>query len=618
MNADLAQANHPLPGGDDVASSNKIRSGAPLSSPLEDSSPAAITDNTPTMGTLYITIGPQCSGKTTILKRIFGTSFHKSEGIVSDMTTLAGGIDITIDDQALLYIPVPIQYFLHDSNASDTSAAGVEGKGISPSMMVLGKTIQERICDSSNDELRWVIQRLGGVISSEKFASLLRVSSEQSEHNNPVHVDLVAAVESIISSKDDSEPLPKEVDLFIVESIFRPRPLELIRNITRDVSSPSSSIESSALDAALDQLKSHATNNHTHSRTAPLAWGNTNTRPREYKSALEAASLSRRPVEFIVFGGMETCNMIREHLSRRDYRMSHDVDAAITDNDQIINCHDVDHCSNVEDQYQLRCLPKLTRLELLKRNLKRFAATGKYIPSGAIQDAIVRVESMLASAAAEAKKNVDYSSNLSLEEAKFRLDYELAMLAGYVLHTDRTVSLASNQNVNHGANGRTRTVDLNHESRQYAGGRNGRGRAEGGRCDNESYQGWNPYEGRWNGRGQSNFQRNHYGQIRQDGNNQRGQVWSPHSSHGRSQPRGRSDNDYNSNQQAPNRWGQGRGSSVHSYWQSHNTPYNYQQGNQSRSYSTSQYRHTNALNEYNNSHNEDNRFRQNNYNYQNP
>jgi hypothetical protein len=545
-NPDLDQANNPLPddsADDDAAPGKTMRTDAPLSSSLEAPSPA------PTMGTLYITIGPQCSGKTTILKRIFGKSFHKNEETASGATSLAGGLDITIDDQALVYIPVPIHYFLHDSNADDAAALNVEGNGISPSMTVLGKTIQERIHDTSNDELRWVIQRLGGLISSEQFASLLRAdgksaddtlihSSEQIENPNPVHVDLLAAVENMMSSREESERLPKEVDLFIVESIFHPRPIELIRNITREFSSASSTIESSALDAALYQLKSHATDNHTHSRTASLAWGNTNTRPREYKSALEAAFLSRRPVEFIVFGGMEACNMIREHLSRREYHMSHDVESAIGD-------HDTEYGSNMEDHYQIRCLQKITRRELFQRNLQRFATTGKYIPSGAIHDAIVRVESMLASAAADAKKNFDNSSKLSLEKAKFRLDYELAMLGGYVLHSDRTVSLASSQNVNERTYGRT--TDLNHDSRQYVGGRYGRGRAERARGNIHNYQGRNFHEGRWNGGCELNFRQNHYGERRQDGNYQQGQGWNHYSSRVQDQSRGRDNNRYYSN-----------------------------------------------------------------------
>ena len=55
-------------------------------------------------GTIYITVGPQCAGKTSILQSIFD---KPSEG---DETS--AGVDITIDDQPLVYIPVPTSYFL--------------------------------------------------------------------------------------------------------------------------------------------------------------------------------------------------------------------------------------------------------------------------------------------------------------------------------------------------------------------------------------------------------------------------------------------------------------------------------------------------------------------------
>ena len=79
-------------------------------------------------GTMYITIGPQCAGKTTILRNLFGTSFHKNEEGMSELsseTAHMAGIDITIDDQALVYIPVPTSYFLRGS----TSIAGTKDDG---------------------------------------------------------------------------------------------------------------------------------------------------------------------------------------------------------------------------------------------------------------------------------------------------------------------------------------------------------------------------------------------------------------------------------------------------------------------------------------------------------
>lgn len=483
-------------------------------------------------GPIYITIGPQCSGKTTILKHIFGESFHKNEGLIADNHTLhTGGVDITIDDQALVYIPVPTQYFLHDLTFNNATADGFES-GLSLSTNVLGKTIQERIADSSNDELRNVIRRLGSQLSSHEFASLAREQQSQSEPNNLVAEDLIAAVEELMSFNQAC--LPEQVDLFVVESIFRPRPLHLTCNITGEAANSSTS----ALDAALDLLKSHASNQYL--STAPIAWGNTNTRPREYTSALEAARKSERPVEFIVFGGLEACDMIREHMTRREYRQTHDDNAI-----------EAQPNGNTEIQSKILCLPKLSRLELLKRNLQRFTRTGRYIPSAAINDAMVRVESLLASAAAEAKKSFDQNSTMTIEDAKFRLDCELTKLADFELHPDRTVKMSSTQTFS-GSTGR----DL--------GGRHGRGRP-----------------GRGSNNNNVNFRGRHT-EGRQNGNyNGRGQGWDNYRSRGRTQA-GRGYNSHRYEQSAYNntRYGErgwnlrdGRSGNPNWSWQQQNYGY---------------------------------------------
>jgi GTPase SAR1 family protein len=491
----------------DTTPSKRSRTDSGNSSTVAPASSTVSSSNT-NKGTIYITIGPQCAGKTTLLKQLFGESFHKNEETTSSTTPLkTGGMDITIDDQALVYIPVPHQYFLYDSVPNATNMNDISS--ISMTTLIMGKTIQERIKDPSNDELRWVICRLGGVMSSEQFASLIRGNATlQTEViSESVHDDVIAAVEDMISSKDSN--LPEKVDLFIVESIFRPRPLDLLHNIPGVSTNPK--IETSALDAALDLLNSHATNNQTHSTSAPLAWGNTNTRPREYKSALDAACQSGRPVEFIVFGGMEACDMIREHKSRREYRMSHEADGNRNNSDE-------------EDGIQILCLPKLTRLELLKRNLHRFSKTGRYIPSVAINDAMVRVDSLLASAVAEAKKDCDPNSELLAEKAKFRLDLELAKLAGFELNNDRTVSISQMQSFERDT-GRV-THEFSRSSREYSSGRLGQGRGGRGQNMNENYQGRNSGRqsnvsrscnqgrgyngGRWNGGRESNWQPCHY------------------------------------------------------------------------------------------------------------
>ena len=71
--------------------------------------------------------------------------------------------------------------------------------------------------------------------------------------------------------------LPRTVDLFVVEGIFA----------------------GGALNSAIAQLRRVASDDPG----MPMAWGNTNTPPREYENALDAASCSGRPVRFVAFGG---------------------------------------------------------------------------------------------------------------------------------------------------------------------------------------------------------------------------------------------------------------------------------------------------------------------------
>ena len=462
------------------------------------------TPNPQKKGTLYITIGPQCAGKTTMLKEIFGKSFHKNEESAEDDKTPlqeAGGVDITIDDQTLVYIPLPTDYFLGTSTSimsNDTTASYP-----SLNQSVHGKTLHERIHDPSNQELIAVLKRLAGTLSAEEVAMQLK----QDKGSDSVQDDLISAVEHVIQTQkgettkndDTSATLPESIDLFIVESIFRPRPTHLMQQIQTTFDQGNNASEAnSALDQALSLIKTHATNPQIHAATSPLSWGNTNTRPREFTSALEAAVLSGRPVEFIVFGGMEVCGMIRQHLSRTEYnKINHDgnEDAAAANGDS----------DDQSEEKSLLCLPKVDRKTLLIRNIQRFIQTGRYVPSNAIADAMVRVESLLASAAAEANKEYPKDANhddndsasktkISMGQAKFRLDYELAKLAGYKLDVDRTVSLipGANNNSNH-----------RRDNRNESGGRYGRGRnsyqSGGGRGD---YGGSRNSHGRYdNGRG---------------------------------------------------------------------------------------------------------------------
>ena len=483
-------------------------------------------------GTLYISIGPQCSGKTTLLKQIFGKSFHKAidpldVDVEMASSASSAGLDITIDDQELVYIQIPKHLFLNNNNTATPSDQDKFLLGLN----LLGKTIRQRIMDPSQDELRRVIQRLGGILSHDEFKSLtLPLKGQQSKS---IEEELVEAIEYVMNDSNSSLndernglpttkriSLPETIDLFIVESIFRPRPLEMLHAIAANngqnrncTSNATKAVPaSSALDAALHLLQSHATSSITqtnnqsstsrHPFHAPLAWGNTNTRPREYTSALEAAERSGRPVEFIVFSGMEACEMIRDHVSRRDYHATMAINRD-EKKEEIATSPDVLLDGSIDE---LLCLPKLSQQTLLRRNLQRFLQTGKYIPCNAIAEAMVRTDSLLASAAAEAKKEYEMNcrhfegtegkieveemrdTKMSSRDAKFRLDYELTKLAGYRLNPDRTVSILQKSNAHsRGMNNRKRGgYQTSSSGRSHGGSRDARGAGGRGSRRNEN------------------------------------------------------------------------------------------------------------------------------------
>jgi hypothetical protein len=377
--------------------------------------------------------------------------------------------------------------------------------------MVLGKTFLSRIIDPEMDELLWVLQRLNNQIDSSFFAKRIRDDdeeeisgkdgdkSEKKDQSRTTQDDLIDAVEYVIQSKNSegiSNVLPRTVDLFICESIFQPRPLSLISrfagqnnplllNNSSTKNNKNVTVTSSALEAAQTQIRCYATDSSQHPSTAPISWGNTNTRPREMISALDAAEKSNRPVQFIIYGGLEACDLIHNHIFQFD------------------------------DDMKL-CLPKSSRLVLLQRNIKRFVETGRYIPSLAIASAIERVDSMLALAVAEAnKKKVEHHSSSCDEDSrtndsKFRLDFELAKLAGYHLHPNRTVSSLPPPRLNHKRRNSAMRQNSNERGNYFSSGRGNSGNG------NNNNEGRNSSS---SGRSRGGGDRNHYYQRSLDNNN---------------------------------------------------------------------------------------------------
>ncbi|GMH90416.1 hypothetical protein TrVE_jg4136 [Triparma verrucosa] len=196
-----------------------------------------VTEVDPSAREMIITVGPQCAGKTTYLSQ-----------------TYPDIVDVAIDDQPSVYIPIPIAQFL------DTSI-------ISSDSLVVGRSLKSRL--DSESELRLVLNRLLGNLDPETFSVLLSTVVTSPS----LHSCLSSTVESFLSTPSPSITT-STIDLFIRESIF-PSALKLS--------------QSSLLF-------------HSRSSVRRVSWGNTNARYNDYKCALEAAEESNRTVTFVKHG----------------------------------------------------------------------------------------------------------------------------------------------------------------------------------------------------------------------------------------------------------------------------------------------------------------------------
>jgi hypothetical protein len=209
--------------------------------------------------------------------------------------------------------------------------------------------------------------------------------------------------------EDPSLPpwMPPTVDLFVQDSIFR---ATSDRNLT--------GIESAQLKFRKLCLRETG---------RPVAWGNTNTRPREYKYALQVAEESKRPVHFVTFFD-DSAQSVFEN--RDGWRVEFD-----------------------EDVFALRGDLK----ELLRRNVERFLKTGRFIPSQVIHAMSERSQNLakmvadhwrqeLASRYLRGRASTDgglvpSGDVLALKRiSKFEFDRVLARLANFEMNANRTVA----------------------------------------------------------------------------------------------------------------------------------------------------------------------------------
>lgn len=259
-------------------------------------------------GRVYITIGPQCSGKTTLLRQ-----FAARDGVELQ--------DIALDDHPEVYHRLPASTVA----AAITEPAEAAGGELSRKLYCV--RISERLRSEEQREFCLVVARLCGRLDQQAFAAALRSQASKGDARaadavNELYKIVERAVAPAATHEGACWPMAADapVDLFVREALF-PKAVR-------------------AQQARFERLCSVSG-----ARAQSVAWGNTNLAPRDYTSALTAAAQAQRPVVFVRWG------------------------------------HE---------------LPKVSLTELLRRNVVRVCATGRYIPAAVMATFLQRADALMA------------------------------------------------------------------------------------------------------------------------------------------------------------------------------------------------------------------------------
>ncbi|CAJ1945529.1 unnamed protein product [Cylindrotheca closterium] len=364
---------------------------------------------------LYITIGPQCCGKTTVLKDIDGLQ------------------DVCLDDQLDVYVSIATQQWLtlittkaspnsnsnSNNNNNDVHNKEEESSTIPQELQrqVQGKTLAQRI-QNDNPELNLILKRWNGDLSTTEFADALsqhysnNVHSRNNQRRNDgetspdVAAVLISVVEGFLS-KDDPQ-LPTNTDVFCLESLFKPH----------------TKTNQSAIQVAHYLVKAA-------SPEIPLAWGNTNSKAKDFQQVLDIACLTNRPVHFVL-------------------------------------CHPTWKLE--EDDKQQHNIPWVEFSTLLSRNLKRLQATGRYIPANSIFDCCQRIQDQLIPS--DCKSSWDVEQALVYQSTQPVRRHEKPLPFRYRLTRDRLIQkeYPERRPPQHRRQDQRREYSTN-EERQYSKGR---------------------------------------------------------------------------------------------------------------------------------------------------
>jgi hypothetical protein len=325
---------------------------------------------------LYITIGPPCAGKTTWISK---------QSLLQQPAPIR---DVALDDQPGVYHPIPCRYFLKNESCSSSDDEALAEK------VLLGKSVHDRIHQSTDQvELRNLLMYFSGKLTVEQLQHAIIASNSGAD---PVIAEtLVQVAQKEMAAATTSEgaavQLPATVDLFVREAIFRPA--ESKQGMHTGIKLAEAALCNTGADSA-------------------VAWGNTNTKPSDYKAALTMAQAQNRPVHFVVY--KDDATVLRPN--RRDDDTNQYGESVLTD-----DCFDL-HSANFT--------------ELLSRSIGRLLRTGRYVPAGVIWDMRQRTaDSVQRVIDAWKVEKPDNATTMT----KFEFHRWLARMANFEMKENRTV-----------------------------------------------------------------------------------------------------------------------------------------------------------------------------------